>query len=55
MKLALDDISRELENYEKIIKDDRKKAARNNIILLIVLIIVILAFIYALLRYQAVS
>jgi len=49
----MDDIDKELENYQKSLDDEMKKTARINRGLFIILIIVIIVFIYALWRYQS--
>jgi len=53
--LALDDIDRELENYQKTADDEQRKTARINQLLFLVLIIVIIIFIFSLWRYQALN
>lgn len=53
--MALDDIERELENYQKSANDQRKKTTRINWVLFFVLIFVIILFLYSLWRYQVLN
>lgn len=53
--MAIDDIDRELENYQKAADDDRRKTARINWALFLILIVIIIAFVYSLWRYQALN
>ena len=53
--MAIDDIDRELEKYQKNLEDEKKKATRINGVLFLILIIVIIVFVYSLWRYQALN
>lgn len=50
--LGLDDVKKELEDYQENFQKEKEKTARNNKILFIILIIIIIIFILALWRYQ---
>ncbi|WP_321421844.1 hypothetical protein [uncultured Methanobacterium sp.] len=53
--MAMDDIDRELEKYQKTLEDEKKKAARINWGLFLILIVVIILFVYSLWRYQVLN
>ncbi len=53
--VAMDDIDRELEKYQKTLEDEKKKAARINWGLFLILIVVIILFVYSLWRYQVLN
>ncbi|MDG3547234.1 hypothetical protein [Methanobacterium formicicum] len=53
--MVMDDIDRELENYQKAMDNEKRKTARINWLLFLVLVVVIIIFVYSLWRYQALN
>lgn len=53
--MGMDDIDKELKNYQKAMDEDKKKTSRINWALFLVLVIMIIVFVYSLWRYQTLN